>query len=90
MYYNGRLIQATYFAISCGNTNSSSDVWGGSLPYLQSVSSPYDKNVSGYKRTATFSQAEVISKIRSSTGINLDPEHPEEWFEVLTYTAGGL
>lgn len=89
MYYNGRLIQATYFAISCGNTNSSSDVWGGSLPYLQSVSSPYDKNVSGYKRTATFSQAEVISKIRSSTGINLDPEHPEEWFEVLTYTAGG-
>lgn len=89
IYYGGRLIQATYFAISCGKTNASEDVWGGSMPYLRSVSSEYDKYVSGYKRTATFSQSEVISKIRSTVGVGLDPNHPEEWFEVLSYTAGG-
>lgn len=61
--YNGQLIDATYFAISSGNTEDAQDVWGSKCPYLISVASPYDVFAGGYETTMTFSEAEMKSKI---------------------------
>ncbi len=40
--YKGKPIVATYFSCSGGQTESVKYVWGGSYPYLQGVSDPYD------------------------------------------------
>lgn len=52
--YDGELIDATYFAISSGNTEASEDVWGGKYPYLVSVASPGDIFAGGYQTEATL------------------------------------
>ena len=60
---NGELIEATYYAISSGNTEASADIWGGERPYLVSVASPGDRFAGGYQTTAVFSQDEMKTKI---------------------------
>lgn len=60
--YNNELIDAVYHSTSNGNTEDSIYVWNYSVPYLKSVDSEYDKNVSSYKRTIKFTY-ENISKI---------------------------
>lgn len=47
--YNGSLIEATFFAHCNGQTKDAEDLWGSNVPYLQSVSCPYDiSNSSSY------------------------------------------
>ncbi|WP_066070556.1 stage II sporulation protein D [Neobacillus soli] len=41
--YNGKPIDALFFSTSNGYTENSEDVWPGNIPYLRSVSSPWDK-----------------------------------------------
>lgn len=60
--YNNKLIDAVYHSTSNGMTEDSIYVWNYSIPYLKSVSSEYDRNVSSYKRTIKFSYEEM-SKI---------------------------
>lgn len=50
---NGDLIDATYFAISSGKTETSEDIWGGKRSYLISVASPGDVFAGGYQTTVT-------------------------------------
>lgn len=64
--YSGQLIDATYFAISSGNTEAAEDVWGSKCPYLVSVASPLDVFAGGYQTAAAFSEAEVKSRILST------------------------
>jgi stage II sporulation protein D len=40
--YDGEPIEAVFFAASDGRTRSSAEVWGGEVPYLQSVGSTFD------------------------------------------------
>lgn len=54
--YNGELIDATYFAISSGNTEASADVWGGKAPYLVSVASPGDLFAGGYQTVVSLTE----------------------------------
>lgn len=61
---DGELIDATYFAISSGKTESSEDVWGGKLDYLVPVASPGDLFASGYQTTASFSAEEFRNAIQ--------------------------
>jgi stage II sporulation protein D len=62
--YNGQLIDATYFAISSGNTESAENVWGGTgYPYLISVASPLDVFAGGYETTVTYSEQEMKTRI---------------------------
>ncbi|MGG3560682.1 stage II sporulation protein D [Neobacillus rhizosphaerae] len=42
--YKGEAIQATFFSTSNGYTENSEDYWPGNIPYLRSVSSPWDKS----------------------------------------------
>jgi len=58
--YNGSIIDAVYHSTSNGYTEDSTEVWGYSLPYLKSVESSWDKNVSSYQRTKEFKVDEVL------------------------------
>lgn len=42
--YKGKPISALFFSTSNGYTENSEDYWSGAIPYLRSVSSPWDKN----------------------------------------------
>lgn len=63
MKYNGQLIDATYFAISSGNTEDAVDVWGSKCPYLISVASPWDTLAGGYQTTAAFSDDDFRTRL---------------------------
>lgn len=60
---SGELIEATYYAISSGNTEASADIWGGERPYLVSVASPGDRFAGGYQTTVVLPQDEMKAKI---------------------------
>ena len=51
--YNGEYINAVYHSTSNGYTEDAKNVWQESYPYLKSVESIWDKNVSSYQRTIT-------------------------------------
>ena len=68
--YNGKLIDAVYHSTSNGKTEDSIYVWGYSLPYLKSVDSEFDKNVSSYKRTITIDNKKLENIL--NTAINKD------------------
>jgi stage II sporulation protein D len=53
--YNGQAITATFFSTSNGYTENSEDYWTGSIPYLRSVPSPWDK------KSDKFNSQKVIS-----------------------------
>ena len=57
--HNGKLIDACYHAISCGNTESAKTVWGADIPYLQTVASPGDRLAPTYTSEVTCSAEEV-------------------------------
>jgi stage II sporulation protein D len=64
--YSGQLIDATYFAISSGNTEDAEDVWGTKCAYLVSVASPCDAFAGGYRTTVSYSEAEMKTRIRNA------------------------
>lgn len=86
--YNGSVAYTTYYAMSAGTTNTSADVWGSSIPYLTSVSSPWDTSVASYQVNKTFSEAEVRSKIENEMGITVTGD-PSTWFQVTSMTNSG-
>lgn len=59
----GKLIDATYFAISGGSTEDAADVWGSKCSYLVSVASPWDAFAGGYQTSASFSADDFKAKI---------------------------
>lgn len=85
----GDLIEATYYAISSGNTESSSDVWGGERPYLVSVASPGDRFAGGYQTTVTLPpdrmKADILS-VAPNADLSSDPAG---WIGKSEHTAAG-
>ena len=59
LVYDGQPISALYFSSSGGMTESSEHVFGGQVPYLQSVSSPGESDYEGAQKKKEFSYAEV-------------------------------
>lgn len=62
MYYNNSLINAFYHSTSNGYTEDATAVFG-SYPYLKSVDSSVDKNVSSYLKTVTLSYKAISDKL---------------------------
>lgn len=98
MTYQGEWIDACYFALSCGSTESAAVVWGKELPYLQPVASPGDRLSPGFETTVTLSAAEVRAALTKAFPDAAFGESPEEWLKdpqlsaagtVATLTAGG-
>lgn len=57
--YDGELIRAVFHSAAHGYTERSADVWGGDIPYLQSVASPWDTACPNYIAEASFSEDEI-------------------------------
>jgi len=84
LIYRGELIEATYFSCSGGETESALAVWGGDIPYLQSVPSPGEEGSAVYEQTLTFTPEAFAEAL----GLNLTGS-PKDWVTITTYTEGG-
>lgn len=82
--YEGKLIEATYFASSGGRTEDALAVWGEEIPYLQSVSSPGEMKADRYAQTLYFSAAHFEELIGGSLSGDF-----RNWIGRATYTKGG-
>lgn len=76
--YEGKLITATYFSCSGGQTEDASAVWGGNVPYLRSVKSPGEEFAAVYESRVSV----PIEEFLSTLGI-LSPA-----ISAITYTPG--
>jgi stage II sporulation protein D len=62
--YDGEPIQAAFFSTSNGYTENSEDYWAQSLPYLRSVASPWDVDISPrYKETVQLTKREFYLRM---------------------------
>ncbi len=64
--YNNQLIDAVYHSTSNGFTVDSVDVWGNSVPYLQSVSSTFDTSASSFYKENTLSYDYINQKLATT------------------------
>ena len=62
--YDDKIVQAFFFALSNGKTESSEDVWGSSLPYLKSTDSPLDSCSSDFKSVKEISLKEFNDSLK--------------------------
>ncbi len=76
--YGGEPAVAVFYAISSGKTENSKEVWGGDVPYLQSVESPHDVNAPGYSSQEVMTLEEFKNKFKAA--------HPEADFEGKWYS----
>ena len=77
--YNNDYIDAVFHSTSNGLTEDSIYVWGYDIPYLKSVDSSWDKNVSSFSKTVTISYSEASKLL----GFNIDKDTP---IEILSKT----
>lgn len=63
IYYNGNYIDAVYHSTSNGYTEDSVYVWGNSIPYLKSVSSPWDISATPYLRVEEKSEQILLDTL---------------------------
>jgi len=62
--YDGQPIDATYFSTSNGYTENSEEYWSESVPYLRSVASPWDAEISPkYTAVTRFSVKDVMKRL---------------------------
>ena len=87
--YNGSVAFTPYYACSSGVTNSSAETWGGSYPYLVSVTSAYDPPSTYKNNTVSFSADTMKSYVESALGITLNASAPESWFTLTSVNQGG-
>jgi stage II sporulation protein D len=68
--YGQKPIQANFFSTSNGFTENSEDYWNAYIPYLRSVPSPWDIQLSPrYKETITLSAADLQTKLGISKAV---------------------
>lgn len=68
--YNSELIDAVYHSTSNGYTEDASFVWGNNVPYLKTVTSPWDTSSSTFQKSVDVSFEELSNKL----GIKFDEE----------------
>lgn len=66
MTYEGKPVNAVFHSTSSGQTENSKDVWGGDVPYLQSVASPGDELSPKYESSQQMTVDEFKDKVRSA------------------------
>ena len=59
-YYDGEVINATFFSSSGGATANSEDVWSNRIPYLRSVADPYENTGKVWERSFTLGELTVL------------------------------
>ena len=82
--YDGQLIDATYFSCSGGRTEDALAVWGGEVPYLQSVESPGEEHAAHFTDSVSYTG----QAFQEALGARLEGT-ANSWFGAVTYTQGG-
>ncbi|MDF2632226.1 MAG: spoIID [Caproiciproducens sp.] len=85
------LADATYYAISSGNTETSEDIWGGKLKYLVSVASPGDVFAGGYQTTVTMTADQFkAAALKSAAKVNLNGDAASYVGEIKRTASGSV
>ncbi len=87
--YGDEWIDACYFAISHGATESAEMVWGSDVPYLRSVASPFDRLATGYEHTLTQTPDAVKQALTTIDATLSLGDDPATWFGVAEQNATG-
>ncbi len=87
--YDGQLIDACYFAMSNGATQSAETVWGSEVPYLHSVASPGDCLSPDYQTTLTLPTDKVKAALLAACPTLVLPTDEGAWFGKPTVDATG-
>lgn len=83
LYYDEKLIEATYFSCSGGTTEDAAAVWGTDFPYLRAVDSPGEEAAAYYMDKKMLSAEEFQQKLGLALSGN-----PKQWLGNITYTPG--
>lgn len=62
--YNNSPIKAVFHHMSAGKTESSSNVWGGDIPYLVEADSSFETNLQNFHKTVTVNINELYNNIK--------------------------
>lgn len=90
LVYNDEPIEAVYHAISAGKTQAADDVWNFELPYLQSVSSPFDLDAGEYEVQNLLTEDAAKASLQASiTGLYLTEEPLAKQMKILERSEAG-
>lgn len=90
LYFDGKLVlQPLFFSSSGGQTENSEDVFVSALPYLVSVSSPYESEATHRNEEKTFTMAELETKLKSTYPAKNFGSIGKAKIKILSRTAGG-
>lgn len=87
--YDGHPIKAFFFDMSAGTTESSRDVWGEDLPYLQEVPSPGDTLAHGFETKVAFTAAALRKKVAAAYPDAQFAADPAKWIAGVKRSAAG-
>ncbi|WP_010278971.1 stage II sporulation protein D [Paenibacillus senegalensis] len=86
--YEKQPIEALFFSTSNGRTENSEDYWEQHLPYLRSVESPWDEEISPrYTKTVSLAKDSVLKALGISSSLSADSL--VAGMDVTEYSAGG-
>ncbi|MBQ4527098.1 MAG: stage II sporulation protein D [Clostridia bacterium] len=85
--YDNKPINSVFHSCSDGMTENSSDVWGGSVPYLVSVESPGDSKNNEYITEVVYDSVEFDQIIKSE--ISSDIDRDINIFDNIKRSSGG-
>ncbi|MDR7856938.1 stage II sporulation protein D [Tissierella sp.] len=90
IFYNGEIIEPLYHSTSGGRTEDVKDVFAAELPYLKSVTSPYEEEAPKFKNTITLTTTEFIEKIKSKyPKVNLNKDNLPDKIKLIDRTITG-
>jgi stage II sporulation protein D len=91
LFYNGELVEANYYSISSGTTESSKDVFGNEIPYLVEVSSPGDKLEKDYETHVALTLAQFKAKVKAFNPKAAFDKNPQKYIaDIKRSNAGGI
>ena len=86
---DGALINAVFFACSGGMTESAVEVWGGDVPYLQSVESPGEEIADAFFGETAVGKEEFAAALQAANPAVDLSGNAAAWFGDVSYSAGG-
>lgn len=86
--YNGKPITATFFSLSTGKTASAKSIWGGDIPYLQSVISAGDALAPDLVTEQSFSVDDLRNLLKKDKEIILPTDGTDFITEIKTDDSG--
>ena len=90
LYYDGKLVmQPLFFSSSGGQTENSEDVFVSAVPYLVSVSSPYEEKATHRNEQKTFTFSETRKLLQKSFPKKDFGKLTRKNVKILSRTAGG-